>query len=178
MGRLLLIPFLLIVFVFFAPQTTGAALSGTATINGTILFKGEGSLHIYLVDAETFKVPLSGIRKTEIRPTRAERKSGRVRFRFDDIPRGTYGIRCFLDQNGNGRLDRRRPRLEPPPVAVEAVAAGVVGIDLEALVSARTREGAEQPEQAEVLPRQVQHRRVDVARCGNIGVTEELLHDF
>lgn len=30
----------------------------------------------------------------------------KVAFKFKEIPPGTYGIRCFKDVNGNGKLDK------------------------------------------------------------------------
>jgi uncharacterized protein (DUF2141 family) len=33
-------------------------------------------------------------------------KKGKVSFQFGEVPRGTYGIRCFQDVNENQKLDR------------------------------------------------------------------------
>jgi uncharacterized protein (DUF2141 family) len=75
------------------------------TVSGECQVTEHGLLRVYLVDERSFPVPMSGIQTV----TRAVAASGtgkqRIAFTFS-VPRGTYGIRCFLDVNGNGALDR------------------------------------------------------------------------
>lgn len=89
-----------------SPDAFGASQPDNSTIVGTLIFEEEGTFHIYLVDESTFKVPMKGVRKITVRPTGQEQKASTAKFRFNNIPKGIYGIRCFLDQNDNGRLDR------------------------------------------------------------------------
>ncbi len=75
---------------------------GAYTISGTIRCYEQGTLYIYLFDEETFKVPLTGIQEQIIS---VDSTNFHKRFMFKDINSGIYGIRCFLDKNGNSRLD-------------------------------------------------------------------------
>ena len=86
-----------------------AAQSGSAqsrfTIEGNVDCPACGVLHIYLVDEQSFSVSFTGIQELEIIVAEAESRK-LVAFRFSDVPEGRYAIRCFLDRNGNGKLDR------------------------------------------------------------------------
>ena len=62
----------------------------------------EGVLYAFLVDEDMFDRPMEGLQK---RVSRVAEK-GVVTIAFKDVPPGTYGVRCFLDTNGNGKLDR------------------------------------------------------------------------
>ena len=78
-------------------------------INGEIrLIKIEspGELFILLVNADTFKKPLHSYKKIIIPIGDKEIKAKRVQFEFESIPKGKYGIRCYLDTNGNKKLDK------------------------------------------------------------------------
>ena len=73
-------------------------------VSGMVLVKQAGVLHIYLTDEEQFSVPLTGIR--EIRKDLEENRKQEIPFSFSDVPEGAYGIRVYVDTNGNGKLDR------------------------------------------------------------------------
>jgi hypothetical protein len=75
-------------------------------ITGRLLIDEEGVAHIYLVDAEQFSEPFTGVEEivTDISP--GQLATGFVPFSFLNIPGGEYGIRVFVDTNGNGKLDR------------------------------------------------------------------------
>ena len=75
-------------------------------ITGRILIDEGGVAHVYLVDAERFSKPFTGVEEivTVISPGQLD--TGSVPFCFVDIPGGEYGIRVFVDTNGNGKLDR------------------------------------------------------------------------
>ena len=64
-----------------------------------------GTVYIYLVDEEHSGIPLSGVLAT-VDPGRTETEDGYVSFSFSNLQQGIYGIRCFQDINGNGKLDR------------------------------------------------------------------------
>ncbi len=78
------------------------------SIKGTILLNKntEGDLHILLVDRQTFKVPLKGISELIIAVAEENYTYGPVQFDFNNIPPGIYGIRCFIDTDGDGKLNR------------------------------------------------------------------------
>ena len=75
------------------------------TVSGECQVTGRGLLHVFLVDERSFSVPMSGIQAVTTKLDASGPKTRRVAFAFT-VPRGTYGIRCFLDMNGNGGLDR------------------------------------------------------------------------
>jgi len=77
----------------------------THGVEGDCLVFREGILFVYAVDESGFALPLTGFRELRLRVGHAEAMAGTVHFSFA-LPLGRYGIRCFLDLNGNGRLDR------------------------------------------------------------------------
>jgi uncharacterized protein (DUF2141 family) len=79
--------------------------AGTHEVAVDCLVNREGVLFAYVVDEGGFTSPLTGFRELRLRLGPAEVAAGTVRFSFI-LPTGRYGIRCFLDLNGNGRLDR------------------------------------------------------------------------
>jgi uncharacterized protein (DUF2141 family) len=75
------------------------------TVSGECQVTGRGLLRVFLVDQRSFSVPMSGIQAVTTQLDAAGPKTRLVAFAFI-VPQGTYGIRCFLDVNGNGGLDR------------------------------------------------------------------------
>ena len=80
----------------------------TESLAGKILLETSetGSLHVLLANQENFETPFSGLKGFIIPVGSDELEAGSIVFNFDDIPRGTYCIRCFLDTDGNGKLKR------------------------------------------------------------------------
>ena len=78
----------------------------TYKITGRVLINEEGVLYIYLVDEDQFSVPFTGIKEIVIPISSTHLDNGSVAFAFQSIPAGRYGIRVFIDTNGNGKLDR------------------------------------------------------------------------
>jgi len=79
---------------------------GGYTIAGSISFENTGNVYIYVVTEQIFSTPFTGIQKKIIAICQEDIKQGKISFRFDGIQPGIYGIRCFQDVNGNGKLDR------------------------------------------------------------------------
>jgi len=75
------------------------------TVYGECQVTGRGVLHVFLVDERCFALPMSCILAATTTLDGSGPKTRRVAFAFP-VPQGTYGIRCFLDVNGNGALDR------------------------------------------------------------------------
>jgi uncharacterized protein (DUF2141 family) len=74
----------------------------TYTIYGEInVTRVSGTLFITLVDEYHFNNPQSGL-DTLIIPVSDEK----IPYLFEPLPAGKYGIRCFQDLNGNGKLDK------------------------------------------------------------------------
>jgi len=82
------------------------AQSSAFTIEGEVMFKKTGDIYIYLVNEKIFKKPFTGIQDTVITINKKDLKKKSVSFKFKGIQSGTYGIRCFQDENGNGKLDK------------------------------------------------------------------------
>jgi uncharacterized protein (DUF2141 family) len=78
---------------------------GLVTVSGECQVTGHGLLRVFLVDERSFAVPMSGIQHMVFALTASGPKGRRVAFSFS-VPQGTYAIRCYLDVNGNGALDR------------------------------------------------------------------------
>jgi hypothetical protein len=82
------------------------AQGGGAMVSGEISFSGSGDLTVILVDAGTFMAKGEGLRRLVLHPSPEESRAGSVRFAFQGLPPGEYGIKAFLDRNGNGIHDK------------------------------------------------------------------------
>lgn len=71
----------------------------------TCQYKDSGILYILLVDNETFKVPLKYICKKKIEVMNNNDLDS-TEVIFKNIAPGYYGVRCFIDKNNNGKVDR------------------------------------------------------------------------
>ena len=105
--------FLLVIFVCTgdsnAQSSSDSDDNQVYKVAGEILLKKikkGGSLYVMLVTEESFKKPLHGLKKMIFKIGDKEIKDKRVSFKFDEIPPGTYGIRCFLDEDGNEKLNK------------------------------------------------------------------------
>jgi uncharacterized protein (DUF2141 family) len=79
--------------------------SGFAVVSGNCTVSGRGELYVFLVDDRTFALPMKGLQTARIRVDTqpGEKKSFAFSFR---VFQGRYGLRCYLDENGNGKLDK------------------------------------------------------------------------
>lgn len=78
---------------------------GTFVVAGTIGFPKQGVIRIQLVDEAGFGALGESPWQAAISTDGAV--DGQVSFRFEGVPAGVYAIRCYQDENGNGKLDRR-----------------------------------------------------------------------
>jgi uncharacterized protein (DUF2141 family) len=96
----------LVVFAAFALLVcagTGYSSEGEGSrITVRISCPKGGMLYAFLVNKEMFDRPMVGLQK---RVSKVAGK-GDATISFKDVPPGEYGVRCFLDTNGNGKLDR------------------------------------------------------------------------
>ena len=97
---------LFLVGVFLLITYTAFAQVDGFTIEGEISITEMGDIYIFLVDEECFKTPLFGIKTLHIVIDPEDVRFGRISYKFEDVPEGTYGIRCYQDVNVNGKLDR------------------------------------------------------------------------
>jgi len=85
--------------------TLGWAQAEGFTVAGEISFTKTGDIYVDLVTKQEFesdrRSPFGLILK--VGPEDVEK--GKVSFIFKNVPQGTYGIKCFQDVNGNGKLD-------------------------------------------------------------------------
>ena len=77
----------------------------TYTISGVIHFEKEGNLYLALVTEEEFKQGKVGRFSQIIVLTSEASREKKVGFEFNGVPAGTYGLECFQDVNGNGKMD-------------------------------------------------------------------------
>jgi uncharacterized protein (DUF2141 family) len=96
-----------IIFLFLFNVSSLVPQENTYFIEGKIHFKGKGNIYIILVNENTFSYQTEGISKMIYSPSILEEQSGEILFIFKNIKPGIYGIKCFLDQNSNGKLDKK-----------------------------------------------------------------------
>jgi uncharacterized protein (DUF2141 family) len=95
----------LLIFPLILPHMVHAE-NDKHKIEGDILFSEKGTIYIYLVTEKVFQTPLTGIQTLVVEPSKKDRANKKIEFTFHDVNDGTYGIRCFQDQNGDGKLNR------------------------------------------------------------------------
>ena len=100
MKRLVLILVLCIIPFSLPGQTRSYRVSGN------LRFQSRGDIYVYLVTEEDFKIPFTGIQVIHIKMESDGEVENEAYFSFDNVEAGTYGIRCFQDKNGNGKLDK------------------------------------------------------------------------
>jgi len=98
---------LISLIICFVLAGMGAVVSqeNRFSLQGEISFRGKGTIYVILVSAETFKKPAQGPYKVKKTLTQKELASGKFYFEFSDIEAGEYGIKCYIDENGNGEMD-------------------------------------------------------------------------
>jgi len=79
------------------------------SVAGKIIFYKKGDLYIKVVNETEFNEGKDSVYLDKIRMGTEEIGKKQVSFKFDGIPQGIYGILCFQDVNGNGKLDKGEP---------------------------------------------------------------------
>ena len=75
------------------------------TVGGEISFTKTGDLYVELVTEQEFESDKTFAFRLILKLTPVDVDKGKTSFTFQNVPRGTYGIQCFQDVNGNGKLD-------------------------------------------------------------------------
>lgn len=83
-----------------------SAKNDSHRIEGDILFSEKGKIYVYLVTEKIYEIPLTGLKTIILDPKEEDIANKKMTFTFHDVEDGTYGIRCFQDQNGDGKLNR------------------------------------------------------------------------
>ncbi|WP_319559750.1 DUF2141 domain-containing protein [Marispirochaeta sp.] len=94
-----------ILFIVFLTAALTAVSAQEFTVSGDVLIGDTGTVSIFLVDLNSFNKPGASIRILEHHLTGEDLKKGSFSFSFTDIPEGEYGVRSFIDTNGNGKCD-------------------------------------------------------------------------
>ncbi len=97
----IIIPMIFIVSIAYAGENS--------TISGEVSFRDEGDIYICLFTKDEFldypKHKLSRPQCQRVRMNSDLKKVGKVSFKFDSIPKGTYCILTFQDVNMNQKID-------------------------------------------------------------------------
>lgn len=98
---------LILLFLFQGSSNTDQS-TDKHTIGGTVHNIQQDSdkksvIRIFLLDEESFHKPYEGIRQKVIQ---VEAGKSRVDFTIENVKTGAYGLRCYQDENNNGKLDR------------------------------------------------------------------------
>ena len=104
-------------FVGILLSSTLVIAAETFTVSGEVVFPGDADIIIKLLTKEEATAgkdtPQERLLVLKLNPQ--QRKEKKASFSFTAVPKGTYIIRCFQDDNGNGKLDigPLQVRLEP-----------------------------------------------------------------
>jgi len=92
--------------LFFSLGCIANAQAEEYTVSGNIAFHAQGDIYIYLVTEDVFKTPFTGVQTLRVHIGPSETAQREIPFAFHNVEPGRYGIRCFQDENDNGKLDR------------------------------------------------------------------------
>jgi len=92
--------FILAMLVLAGFSTSAQTYSLDIVVSGIHSDKGTLYLSLYNSEKGFPKDP-----KTAFRLTYGRIVNGISTFRFDHLPKGTYAVACYHDENGNGKLD-------------------------------------------------------------------------
>jgi uncharacterized protein (DUF2141 family) len=104
----------LLVFVAFVYGAESYTISGDAT------FQYDGDIYICLYNLQKYSEfqtrghELSLSECKYIRMNADLKKAKQVSFKFESIPRGTYTVVGYQDENGNGKVDFEGPIIKEP----------------------------------------------------------------
>jgi len=101
----LLLGFIFMSVIFTSTEVVYAEQPKSYNLSGRIENLFQGDIYIFLVDEETSKKPFQGVMERLI-PQEELTDLEYLNFVFHSLPEGEYGIRCYQDQNSNGKLDR------------------------------------------------------------------------
>ena len=118
---------LVFLFIGFGLVFGGASAEETYTISGEVNFKYDADLYICLYTKEGWRDYLtpgydfssSQCRHIEMNPDL--KKEGKISFRFESVPKGTYVIIAYQDTNGNGKVDFENYAISEPRASYKKV---------------------------------------------------------
>lgn len=95
----------LLVWCFILLPTLVSAKSEGFKVSGEIIFNKSGPIYIKLTTEEEFDAHRGSKFQSILKVGKEELEKKIIPFAFENIPEGTYAIKCFQDVNGNGKLD-------------------------------------------------------------------------
>ena len=75
-------------------------------VSGDVLVGETGTLFVSMVDENQFEGSFAGTAGIVLEIGPADVTRGHVDYAFTGVAPGVYGIRAYIDTNGNGRLDQ------------------------------------------------------------------------
>jgi len=102
-----------LVFLFISfGMLLGVAYAGDRyTLSGDVTFQDEGNIYICLLTMEEFRnftIPRHKLSESPCKIVQMNpdlKKAGKVSFRFENVPKGTYCVFAYQDVNMNGEVD-------------------------------------------------------------------------
>lgn len=105
-GRAFLKKLILIVALFLLPVSPLPAQQATFMVSGEISFLKTGDLYVQLITKEEFDSGKDAGFGIIVVVGPEDIRKGRAPFSFTGVPKNTYGIRCFQDMNGTGKMEK------------------------------------------------------------------------
>jgi len=111
--------YLFLIFITLAFEASSLA-SETYTITGDVIFKKDGDIYIRICKLKEWAEFLRPNYELSVPPWKLikfnteERERGKVSFKLDNIPSGTYVIVAFQDVNKNQRVDYEGLHMKEP----------------------------------------------------------------
>jgi uncharacterized protein (DUF2141 family) len=111
---------LLILFMCFGLLFNVAHAGENFTISGDVGFQYDGDIYICLFTLENyaeFQRPGHELSQPECKNIKMKadlKKAGMVSFKFESIPKGTYCIVSYQDENINGKVDFENFQIKEP----------------------------------------------------------------
>ncbi|MDD5008495.1 MAG: DUF2141 domain-containing protein [Syntrophorhabdaceae bacterium] len=97
---------ILIAALFLLPGAQVLAQQATFKVSGEIVFPKTGNLFVQLITREEFDSGKDAGFGVVVAVGPEDIKKGRAPFSFTGVPKGIYGIRCFQDVNGTGKMEK------------------------------------------------------------------------
>jgi len=97
---------LIVVVLLLLPGAELPAQQATFKVSGEVTFPKTGNLFVQLITKEEFDSDKDAGFGIVVAVGPEDIKKGRAPFSFEGVPKGTYGIRCFQDVNGTGKMEK------------------------------------------------------------------------
>ncbi len=96
---------ILIIFMIIIPSTIVIPQDNGFIVSGEISFPKTGDIYLQLLTENQYNGITDDFLYKIIKLTDEDLERKKVNFQFDSVPKGYYGIRCYQDINGDGKLN-------------------------------------------------------------------------